>query len=130
MEAIYEYLTRVLRFPNQNIGEQPSFIKCASTGAAAVRISGTTLHSAFKLNKKKLSNEAMHKLQHKYRYLKIVITDEISMTGVDTWKLFECRLREITGQKDTVYGGVSILPVGDFFQLPPSQFESCLFKFI
>ena len=118
VNAIIEYLKRVLKFKDQRIDEHPSLALCASTGTAAVRISGTTLHSAFNLMNKIIGNEALHKLQIKYPYLKTVVHDEISMTSDFIWKTFEDRLRKITGI-NSVYGDVSILAVGDFFQLPP-----------
>ena len=52
VNAINEYLKRVLKFKDQRIDEQPSLALCASTGTAAVRISGITLHSAFSLMNK------------------------------------------------------------------------------
>ena len=44
-----EYAKRILKYPGKNPQEQPSISITASTGKAASHISGTTLHSVFKL---------------------------------------------------------------------------------
>eukprot|EP00494_Astrolonche_serrata_P016109 UN16272 len=66
-----------------------------------------------------VGNETMHKMKIKYNFLKTVVLDEISMTGLSTWQRFENQLKKITGKSNSEYGDVSILAVGDFFQFPP-----------
>ena len=88
-----------MKFKDQNVDEQPSVLVCASTGTAAVKIKGQTLHSAFNISRgqysnSKLSNDKLNKLQRKCAYLKNVIHDEISMTGNGVWNVFEERLRK------------------------------------
>ena len=121
VHVINEYLKRHLKFKDQR-QEQPSVQVCASTGVAAVKIGGTTLHSGYNIPCRQfssdLSNARLHKLQMKYAHLKVAIEDEISMTSYPVWKLFEERLRQAKKSQQP-YGGVSILAVGDFFQLPP-----------
>jgi ATP-dependent DNA helicase PIF1 len=129
VKGIIEYLKRHLKFKDQNVDEQPSVLVCASTWTAAVKIKGQTLHSAFNISRgqysnSKLSNDKLNKLQRKCAYLKNVIHDEISMTGNGVWNVFEERLRKGKKIRDedkvkSAYGDVSILAVGDFFQLPP-----------
>ena len=99
----------------------------ASTGKAATNVDGTTLHSAFKLPiygkgsygniKKKLSDPEMHRLKLKYKdHLKILLIDEVSMTGQKTFDDLNKRLQEIMENEES-FGGVSVLLIGDFFQL-------------
>ena len=69
-------------------------------------------------------NDTKQRLRTKCEFLNVVITDEISMTARVTWESLEKRLRIGKGisEKNIVehpYGDVSILAVGDFFQLPP-----------
>ena len=122
--AITEYLRRILRYPNQNL-DHPSVLVTASTGKAATGINGITLHSAFRLPVttgsyvyKKPGNETLHMLRNKYQHLKVLIIDEISMTGRETFGHLDLALKAIM-QNLLPFGGISLLAVGDFLQLPP-----------
>ena len=126
IKAMTEYLKQVLRYPNQNL-DQPSVLVTASTGKAATGINGITLHSAFHLpvksglkshEYKKPSDETLHMLRNKYQYLKVLIIDEISMIGRETFGHLDLALKAIM-QNLSPFGGVSLLVVGDFLQLPP-----------
>ena len=123
-----EYMKRRLKFPGQDLAK-PSIVITASTGVAASRIDGTTIHSAFTLPiygigipRKKLTDKELHDFQQLYQYLKVLVIDEISMIGDKTLYDLDKYLRLIKSN-DTVYGGVSILTVGDFFQLPPVKMD-------
>ena len=54
----------------------------------------------------------------KYRHLKVIIIDEISMVGTNTLTFLDTRLQQLTGTK-TSFGGLSIIAVGDLYQLMP-----------
>ena len=135
IKAITEYLKRVLRYPNQNL-DQPSVLVTASTGKAATGINGITLHSAFHLpvksglkshEYKKPSDETLHMLRNKYQYLKVLIIDEISMIGRETFGHLDLVLKAIM-QNSSPFGGVSLLVVGDFLQLPPVNQKGVFMK--
>ena len=50
----------------------------------------------------------------------LVIIDEVSMVGSNMLLEIHKRLQQIKGvSDDAVFGGVSILAVGDLYQLPP-----------
>ena len=118
-----------LKFPGQNYSEQPSVAITASTGKAATNVNGTTLHSAFKLPVKQPgthvrnspSDDHLTMLRKRYEYLASVVIDEISMTDGLTFDNLNIWLRAITKRDDVDFGAVSILAVGDFFQLPPGN---------
>ena len=121
-----EYLKRVLRYPNQNL-DQPSVLGTASTEKAATVINGITLHSAchlpvksgFKSDEyKKPNDETLPMLRNKYQYLKVLIIDEISVIGRETFEHLDLALKAIM-QNLSLFDGVSLLVVGDFSQLPP-----------
>ena len=98
----------------------------APTGVAAFNINGMTLHSALLLGRSKysgfqpLSHERLNSLRSKLSRLMLVIIDEVSMVGSNMLLEIHKRLQQIKGvSDDAVFGGVSILAVGDLYQLPP-----------
>ena len=126
---------RILRYPSQNLAN-PSVLVTASTGKAATNVNGITLHSAFNLPVKsalkscgyqKPSDEILHKLCNKYQYLKVLIIDEISMTGRETFEDLDLALKNIK-QNLLQFRGVSFLLVGDFLQLLPVNQKSVFMK--
>jgi ATP-dependent DNA helicase PIF1 len=103
----------------------------ATTGCAAVNIGGTTLHSFFNIKpdtdiiKHSLKTIQQKKeLYHKLNTLELLIIDEVSMLDSllcnnISYILKKCKHNEIE------FGGVQILFVGDFFQLPPVTNSFC-----
>ena len=108
----------------------------AFTEKAATGINGITLHSAFHLpvksglkshEYKKPSDETLHMLRNKYQYLKVLIIDEISMIGRETFGHLDLVLKAIM-QNSSPFGGVSLLVVGDFLQFPPVNQKGMFMK--
>ena len=98
----------------------------APTGVAAFNIDGMTLHSALLLGCTKysgfqpLSHDRLNSLRTKLSHLMFVIIDEVSMVGSNMLLEIHKRLTQIKGvSNDVMFGGVSILAVGDLNQLPP-----------
>ena len=101
----------------------------APTGVAAFNIGGLTIHRALKLPVehdrstayKKLSAERLYELRRLWKDVHVMIIDEISMVSYQTFTFIHKRLTEIKGTDDTEvhFGGISIIAVGDFFQLTP-----------
>ncbi|KAJ8017841.1 ATP-dependent DNA helicase PIF1 [Holothuria leucospilota] len=97
----------------------------APTGKAAYGIKGTTIHCALQIpanqglsNYKALTADKLNSLQVKYHNLKIIFIDDISMVGHRMFRYIDQRLQQIMGSKK-VFGGVSIIAVGDLFQIKP-----------
>ena len=120
IKAITEYLKRVLRYPNQNL-DQPSVLATESTGKAATGINGITLHSAFHHHVKsgfksyeyrQPSNKTLHMLRNKYQYLKVLIIDEISVIGRETFVHLDLALKAVR-QSLSPFSGVSLLVLGE-----------------
>ena len=98
----------------------------APTGVAAFNIDGITLHSALLLGRSKysgfqpLSHDRLNTLRTKLSRLVLLIVDEVSMVGANMLLEIHRRLQQIKGvSDDAVFGNVSILAVGDLYQLPP-----------
>ena len=98
----------------------------APTGVAAFNINGMTLHSAFLLGRSRysgfqpLSHDRINSLRTKLSHLMLLIIDEVSMVGSNMLLEIHKRLQQIKGRAgDVTFGGVSILAVGDLYQLPP-----------
>lgn len=97
----------------------------ASTGIAATHIGGVTIHSWSGIGvKNDITEEDIDYIAQNERVVRrvrstpVLIIDEISMLSADTFASVElvCRsLRRI----DRPFGGMQVICVGDFFQLPP-----------
>lgn len=101
-----------------------SAVLLAPTGIAALNIGGSTLHRTFGLpfsichtddwapfgNAKDLFEDDT---------IQTIIIDEISMVRSDAFVTIDQKLRRIKGYLDIPFGGLQVIVVGDFFQLPP-----------
>ena len=97
----------------------------ASTGIAAKIINGTTLHSwsgiGLGQESKEKILEAIESKPYKRKNWKktdILIIDEISMISGELWLLLDWIGQQIR-KNDQPFGGIKIVAVGDFYQLPP-----------
>ena len=98
----------------------------APTGVAAFNVNVMTLHSAFLLGRAKyggfqlLSHDRVNTLRSRLSRLVLLIIDEVSMVGSNMLLEIHKRLQQIKAVlPDVMFGGVSILAVGDLYQLPP-----------
>lgn len=81
---------------------------------------GTVEHGR-RTDYRKLSSEKLHDMRRDWRNVDTVVIDEISMVSYQTLYFVHRRLTEIKGTNDVVnlFGGLNVVTVGDFFQLPP-----------
>ncbi len=98
----------------------------ASTGIAATHIHGMTLHSwsgiGIKKNLSKYDIESIAGKQYIYKRIKntnVLIIDEVSMLDAQTLESVDLVCREAKQNPMEAFGGMQIVFVGDFFQLPP-----------
>lgn len=99
----------------------------ASTGAAAVLIGGRTFHSFFGLGILEGGVEATvekaaknRQVVRRLRKIKGFIVDEVSMLSGPTLRAAEVICRRVR-DSDLPWGGLRVVAVGDFAQLPPVE---------
>ncbi len=97
----------------------------ASTGIAATHLGGMTIHSWSGIGiKKYLDRYELDKistteyLAKRIRRGKVLVIDEVSMLSPETLDMVDLVCRTVR-QNDDAFGGLQIIFVGDFFQLPP-----------
>jgi len=97
-------------------------IVVAPTGVAALALQAATIHSFFKLPIGVIDAEALLdedvNLGPVVRNMSRLVIDEISMVRADILDAIDLRLRSAR-QSPLPFGGVQVVVVGDFLQLPP-----------
>lgn len=132
INSIYHSITNYFLYHAHGIKheDKPKVLLTAPTGLAAFLIQGMTLHTAFSLpitrQRADLSNSKANTIRERLSDLKLIIIDEISMVGNNKICLIDQRLQQITGSSEP-FGGISIIAVGDLYQLAPVN-ESYIFK--
>lgn len=103
-----------------------SFPIVASTGAAALLVGGRTFHSFFGLGTnsggiKRVAAEALakDKVVNRLRNAKGILIDEVSMIPGSALDAAEFIAKSARGGNDLPWGGLQVVAVGDFRQLPP-----------
>ncbi len=99
----------------------------STTGIAAVNVKGQTLHSwagvglcrntiAATVEKIKTRSTQCRQIKN----CKMLAIDEISMLNVETFEYVNEVLKQIR-ENDAPFGGIQVIFIGDFFQLPPVE---------
>jgi len=102
----------------------------ALTGCAAVLINGQTIHSFLYLGISRnlddiYSNLCKYKGKlNNLKKLEVLIIDEISMMDNELFELIN-NLLMLIKNNDKFFGGIQLILVGDFFQLPPINGDYC-----
>ena len=94
---------------------------CAYTGTAAFNIDGMTLHSAFQLHSRSISDERKTTMRTRLHRLQQITVDEISMVGTQIFNLMNsrCSMVKYKCAEDKDFGNINVLAVGDLYQLTP-----------
>ena len=116
-------LRRLPRITEERDMSMPTVLLTAFTGTAAFNISGKTLHSVLKLPRSlkppyQCIGNRLDEVRATLSNAEIIIIDEVSMVSKPLFTYVNWRLQEIKGSKKP-FGGMSVLAVGDFYQLPP-----------
>jgi ATP-dependent exoDNAse (exonuclease V) alpha subunit len=103
---------------NRNVRQ----VVLAPTGIAALQAGGQTIHSFFKippgLNDLRDLPPIYGRQASLIKSIDRMIIDEISMMRADLLDTVDFTLRR-TRKRDSPFGGIQVIMVGDFFQLPP-----------
>jgi KaiC/GvpD/RAD55 family RecA-like ATPase len=104
-------------------GIEPSIT--AATGIAATHVGGMTIHSWSGIGiSDSLTREDVDRIASKEHIAKrimkakVLIIEEISMLSASTFEMADKICREVR-RVDRPFGGLTVILVGDFFQLPP-----------
>ena len=73
-----------------------------------------------------VDSNRLNTIRTQLRNLKVIFIDEISMVGSGMFNVLNLRLQQIMGTKEP-FGGVSLITVGDLFQLKP-VFDKWIFE--
>ena len=102
----------------------------ASTGIAATHIGGYTIHSWSGIGiRKQLSDWDIDEISQNKRYAermgeaRVLIIDEVSMLSGTMLDMVD-RVCRAVKQSEMPFGGLQVILVGDFFQLPPIEREA------
>uniref|UniRef100_A0A8C9X151 ATP-dependent DNA helicase n=1 Tax=Sander lucioperca TaxID=283035 RepID=A0A8C9X151_SANLU len=134
IKCIYSEASKILcklpRCAEEADISNPTVLLTAFTGTAAFNISGTTLHSLLKLPRslkppfQGLGNN-LDEVRSELLNAEILIIDEVSMVSKPLFAYVDARLKQIKGSQRP-FGGMSVIAVGDLFQLPPVRQSKAL----
>jgi ATP-dependent DNA helicase PIF1 len=102
----------------------------ALTGCAAVLIGGQTIHSFLYMGISRNINQIYKTIEtyksklYELRSLKTIIIDEISMMDDELFEIISKLLMKVRNNNQP-FGGVQMILVGDFYQLPPITGDFC-----
>jgi ATP-dependent DNA helicase PIF1 len=117
------YLLKLIK----KIYDPYGFALTASTGISAVQIGGITIHSWAGIGKGDMPRERIiehldsfkgSKQRKQIMAVRILAIDEISMISADIFELLDYVLRYVR-RVDAPFGGIQLILLGDFLQLPP-----------
>lgn len=127
-EVIKE-ITNLLRAPPFNLRKNRDFFVTATTGTAAKLVNGITVYSFAGIGRGEGSpDQYMREFyqkpwkMRKWKTCQYLIIDEISLLNAKTFDLLDSVARRVR-KTASFMGGLKVLLVGDFLQLPPVDGE-------
>lgn len=124
LRALHQELIKYLNHKPGENSDEVKVIICAPTGKAAFNVRGCTIHYAFNIPADKgfqfkpLDMQQLSTYKQKFRCLKVLFIDEISMVCKKMFNFINQRLQEIMGCLGP-FRGVSVIAFSDLFQLKP-----------
>ena len=99
----------------------------APTGIAAMNVDGVTVHAIAGLPPKIFPERASDKADERFKVMKALVLDEVSMLSIEMFEWLDNHMREARGDASP-FGGVQLVLFGDFFQLPPVGQAALIFE--
>ena len=99
----------------------------STTGISALNVNGITIHSwagiksdmdLTKPQSYATQIKNSHKILNNYLYTKTLIIDEVSMLNPELFEFIDSIAKSVR-QSSEPFGGIQIILIGDFYQLPP-----------
>lgn len=135
IKTIYQTAVKTFKQVTSN-PDLPKVLLMAPTGVSAIHIGGTTIHTALAIPKETgdnvppMSDQKKTQMRLTLSELKLIIIDEISMVSNITLLHIHQRLKDIFGSSSSkLFGGISIIAVGDLYQLPTIRRKPVFEKF-
>lgn len=96
----------------------------AMTGIAALAVGGTTLHKysgcgLAKEEARALLGRMSIPSKQRWKSTRLLFIDEVSMMDAGLFDKFDALARTLRGNPSALWGGIQLVMIGDFFQLPP-----------
>lgn len=117
--------------------ETKYFIRCdvtSTTGVSAALINGITLHSHLGIKLGNGSYDSLYKmittnkkLWNRWKSMEVLIIDEASMLDIELFEKIE-KLARFLRKCDKPFGGIQIILVADFLQLPAVKSSKFIFE--
>ena len=110
----------------QQLKEQyPTLVLTSTTGVSAININGQTIHSwsGIGIANQSITRVVDNIIKNPVKYKQIVMCDmlaidEISMLASNIMEYLDQVFRAVR-KNDAPFGGIQVILIGDFFQLPP-----------
>jgi ATP-dependent DNA helicase PIF1 len=88
------------------------------TGLAAILVGGCTVYAAFSIHPDMVKKMDLQ-VRKFWTEIDVLIIDEISMLDPTLFHYLDQQARKSRNAQDLPFGGVQLILIGDFFQLPP-----------
>jgi len=134
---LIKHIVKCLRNRYIDASDKNAVHVTSTTGIGACGIGGVTIHHFAGINSNpprayeqiRLYLKRKPTIQKRWKYAKCLIIDEISMLDSALWLHLDMAARIARGRSKLVFGGLQIIVIGDFCQLPPVSSKRTVVKF-